>query len=421
VSYRNVFQYLQSKTAVYELCDQFGGRVAVCPDWNARVMTSSCGGFDGYSYGFVNVNAIDAASPQSLGLNILFGGEDQLAFSPESGPFSLYYVAEIDKPDKHIQLPAGFHEGPFDADYFPQSNEIRMRRGIQMTNLAGASFDLDLVRTVRLLELNTIRSVFGNAVAVSLEQTDVSYIGFSSANSMVNMGTSHSKMSGLVSFRIRSMFNAGQDTVAVVPFQPGDDDWGSPVNTNYFGSSPHGRLRLTTTSALLRADGKRRCQLTVPPRRTVPFAGSIDFREGTLTLLSFDLSKHYEHFSVSDESEEMGNVAAMDFVDARTHYVEESVKKYRNAQPSDENNYNDIYFGDILRAYNNGPAVPGDTQYPQYYEFNTHSPARELLQKNSLVYHQHTLHINADNRTLEFIVQKLLDTDYEDIYKKMIQ
>ena len=54
MSYREVIKFLDRHTDVVELASDDGARVAVCPEWQGRVMTSSCGAGDGQSFGFVN-------------------------------------------------------------------------------------------------------------------------------------------------------------------------------------------------------------------------------------------------------------------------------------------------------------------------------------------------------------------------------
>ena len=44
MSYREAKEFLDQHTGVVELSDGGGARVAVCPGWQGRVMTSTCGG-----------------------------------------------------------------------------------------------------------------------------------------------------------------------------------------------------------------------------------------------------------------------------------------------------------------------------------------------------------------------------------------
>ena len=54
MSYREVRDFLVRHTQVVELGDGEGALVAICPAWQGRVMTSTCAGEEGPSFGFVN-------------------------------------------------------------------------------------------------------------------------------------------------------------------------------------------------------------------------------------------------------------------------------------------------------------------------------------------------------------------------------
>lgn len=422
MSYRNGIAYLGSKTKVIELCNQFGGRVAVCPDWNGRVMTSTCDGLDGGSFGLINVHAIDHELSES-GFDF-YGGEDQLTLSPEGGPFSLYYTVgeeEIRHSMKdYVELPTGFTEGVFSVDSVPPDPEVRMRRSLRMTNLAGARFDLDVVRTVRLMESKDVAHAFGSAVAVSLEQTDVSYVGYATHNSLINRGAALTKSSGLVSIRLRSMFNSNANTIAVIPFRSEiPEESGPPICSDFFGSSPHGRLRILSPAALLRADSKYRCQVGVCRKRAMPYLGSIDFREGLLTLIRFDMPPEpWKHDYLCNEyCETVGNTV-VDFVNAREFYV----RSFDESRTEDAENDPEMspYAGEVVRAYNHGPTMPGEPLTCFFYEFDVFSPAREMAKGEALAHHQYTLHVNADNRTLAYLVEKIFGVEYEQVFEKMM-
>jgi hypothetical protein len=352
VSYRDAVNYLGAKTRIHELYNQIGGRIVICPDWNGNVMTSTCDGIDGSSFGLVNVKAIDSGKTDWFYNS--YGGEDQLIFLPESGTFVI--------------------------DSLPQPSVLRMRRSVRLNADHGNDAELDIIRTVRLLDRYEIYLIFGNAAAISLDQMDVSFVGFITVNSIVNSAIRSPSWSQPVSLQIRGMFNSGQSTVAIVPFQPVKESESEfSIDTDFFGSSPHGRLRLlpsatSPTAVLLRADGKYRCQVTASRKRVKPILGALDFREGTLTLIAFDLELPY-----SDESDQ------------------------------------------TVRAYNHGPSFPGEAEFAQFYEFNLLSLIHELPHGETQTLHQYTLHINADKRTLTYLAQEVLGVEYEQVYEKMMK
>src|SRR5512136_2409111 len=64
-------------------------QVAVNPDLQGRVMTSTAGGPDGLSFGWINREAL-AAGQNNPHMNA-FGGEDRFWLGPEGGQFSIFF------------------------------------------------------------------------------------------------------------------------------------------------------------------------------------------------------------------------------------------------------------------------------------------------------------------------------------------
>ena len=398
-------------------------------------MTSTADGLDGTSYGLIHVAAIDAG-PVELGF-CFFGGEDQFAISPESGPFSQYHGTETGKSTPGLgggttirpRPPRGFQEGPFMIDTLPPTPQIRMRRSVEMTNVAGTTFNFDIVRTVRLLNSGDFDRVFGDAVAVSLEQADVSVIGFETINTLHNHGAPLIRESGLVSIQIRSMFNIGLNTIAIVPFRTGDDiELGPAFCADFFGSAPHGRLRSLPQAALLRADSKFRCQIGVSRKRALPFLGSLDFRAGLMTLVTFTIPRNpYRHDYLSNSYCETLSNGVADFVNTRerrptaTAARRTGKAKAKTADLFDDNPADSLYAGEVVRAYNHGPSAPGETPTARFYGFDVFSSAKALDRGESLTHHQYTAHINADNQTLAYIARNVFGVEYDQVFEKMMR
>ena len=159
-------------------------------------------------------------------------------------------------------------------------------------------------------------------------------------------------------------------------------------------------------AALLRADSKSRCQVGVSRNRALPFLGSIDFRLGLLTLMTFNLPQNpWELDYLSNAYYETTHNSVPNFVSARKQPV-------RNES---------LYSGEVIRAYNHGFTVPGQVPTARFYEFDVFSPAKMLTQGESITHHQFTVHINADNQTLEYLAKTILGVDYSNVYEKIIR
>lgn len=330
MSYHDALNYLVKKTSIVELYDQLGGRVAVCPEWNGRVLTSTCDGLDGNSFGYVNVQAIDAEDFEN------FGGEDLWTISPIDLSFTVESIKE---------------------------NKTVLQRTLRMADANGKSVEFHLSRSISLLSRPKIGTAFGDAVADSLKQEDVSVVAFRSENTI----QSQEKVS--VASRQRSMSNACPHTFIVVPTPPENFmPKPLPIDIDYLGGSPHGRIRHISGALLIRADGHGRCQATIPFSAVPPVFGAVELRSGTLTLWTFD---------VPEKSEEE----------------------------------------DVIRIYNHGQPRTGGSDWSTYYEINNFSVVRELLPGNALSYCQCTLHLNAGNDILGGLVGQIFDVSLDNFPK----
>ena len=351
MSYHDALNYLAKKTSVVELYDQLGGRVAICPEWNGRVLTSTYDGLDGNSFGCINVQAIETEDFED------FGGEDQWTISPLDIAYSVENITE---------------------------HNASLCRTIRMADANGKLAELNLSRTVSLLNRQNMGALFGDALVDALTQEDVSVVAFRTKN------TIRSTEKVCVASRQRGMFNACPHTFVIVSTPPDnlpDSLMASPlpVDIDYLGGSPHGRIRHISGALLIRVDGHSRCQATMPFSAAPPIFGAIELRFGTLTLWTFDIPR------VSEER--------------------------KRTRESVEEEGADAEEGDIIRIYNHGRPHTAGVDWTTYYEMNCFSVARELLPENSFTFRQCTLHINAGNDILGNLVQQIFDVSLDNFPK----
>jgi hypothetical protein len=257
MSYHDTLNYLAHKTSIVELYDQWGGRVAVCPEWSGRILTSTCEGLEGDSFGGINVQAI----ADGLGD---FGGEDHWTLFPLGHSF----VIETIKESKAV-----------------------LQRTLQTTDANGTPAEFHLTRSIALLSRRSMGQLFGDAVSTVLEQDNVSVIGFHTEN------TVRAQEKACIVSRQRGMFNATPHTFVILSTPPPEqpvlemfteaNDFHAEVD--YLGGSPHGRIRHLPRGLLIRADGHGQCQTTLPFSAAPPILGAIELRFGTITLWTFDL------------------------------------------------------------------------------------------------------------------------------------
>src|SRR5476649_1800028 len=84
-NYGAVRDFLVAHTNVVELTGENGERVAICPEYQGRVMTSTTEDVDGRSLGWVNRSFIEKGEKDPHFNN--YGGEDRLWLAPEGGAY----------------------------------------------------------------------------------------------------------------------------------------------------------------------------------------------------------------------------------------------------------------------------------------------------------------------------------------------
>jgi hypothetical protein len=384
-SYGEVRKFLAGKTLLYELTDQSGARVAICPQWQGRVMTSTCGGLEGPSFGFVHREFIDQNQPNAHFNN--FGGENRMWLSPEGGQFSLWFKPGAKQNLDNWYTPPAFNEGPWNIVSRP-TEPLCMAATMKFQNASGTPFHLEVSRAVRLLSPTDLAGLFGPALPRAIAQQGVRSVAYETADQLTNRGPEMTKQTGLVSIWVLGMFNCGPQTVVIVPYKPGAEaELGPVVKSDYFGPVPAERLKVLPAVMLFRADGNCRSKIGVSQRRARNVLGSIDFRAGVLTLVQFGMS--------SDPTKQL----------------------YMNNMWGGP--HSEPYVGDVVNSYNDGPPAPGQKGLGPFYEIESLSPAKVLGTGQSLEHRHRTLHIQADLGTLDRLAQEILGVDLATVRREM--
>ena len=129
----------------------------------------------------------------------------------------------------------------------------------------------------------------------------------------------------------------------------------------------------------------------------------------------------------------------MDFLSTREHYFRRSLKTEQNEQTNEsdfhemslwpqsvirgvlqESSNERFYSGEVIRAYNHGPPHFDKEKILPFFEFDTYSPAKELKKGDSVTHTQHTLHIYADTKTLEYLVRAIFHLDAQQIFNSVL-
>jgi hypothetical protein len=374
IMFKDDVAFLKQHTQAVVLSDGSGqAQVAVNPDLQGRVMTSTAGGPDGLSFGWINRELL-AAKQNNVHMNA-FGGEDRFWLGPEGGQFSIFFKKGAPFNLDNWFTPPPVNEGAFDV-VSQEAGRIQFRKSMNLVNYSGTEFQLEVNREVRLMSAAELKDL-GLPIAEGVKA-----VAYWSDNKITNRGTkAWTKESGLLSIWILGMFNPSPATTIVVPFKAGSEaELGPKANDAYFGKVPADRLIFKDDALFFSGDGKYRSKIGISPKRVKPFAGSYDAAAGVLTLV---------HLTVPD--------GATDYVNSMWEIQEKP------------------FGGDAVNSYNDGPASPGAKPLGPFYELESSSPAAALKTGETLTHVHTTMHFQGEERALDAIARAALGVGIAEI------
>jgi hypothetical protein len=366
--------FLRRNTPLILLSDARGqAQVAIAPEYQGRVMTSTAAGAGGLSFGWINRPVIEAHRRQPH-MNV-FGGEERLWLGPEGGQFSLYFEAGEPFDLEHWQVPEAIDWGAWDVgSATPRSASFWAR--CALVNYSGATFDLRLDRTVRLLDRAQAQRLLGADLPPALD-----VVAYESDNQVTNTGArAWSPETGLISIWLLCMYNPSPATTVVIPFKPGAAAPEEVVNDAYFGKVPPDRLAVDPRAGILffKCDGLRRSKIGIRPAYALPVCGSYDAANRVLTIVRFSLQEG-----------EAAYVNSMWELQA------------------------DPFGGDVVNSYNDGPPEGGGKPLGPFYELESSSAALRLEPGATGRHVQQTFHLQGSRAALDEVSRRVLRTSLD--------
>jgi len=367
-------KFLSTHVATIVLSDAGGkAQVAVVPAYQGRVMTSTTGGAEGPSFGWINRDLI--ASGKTLPHMNPYGGEDRFWLGPEGGQFALFFKKGDPFDFDHWQTPAMMDTEPFEL-VSKTSDTAVFRKDATLVNYSGTEFSVRIERQVKLIDSKRAKEL--------LNLKDIggaNLVAYETVNTLTNTGkAAWTKDTGLPSIWILGMFKPSPQTTIIIPIQEGPDSTlGPKVNDAYFGKVPADRLRVEEDRLFFSGDGQYRSKIGISRRRAKPIAGSYDAGGKVLTLVQFNQPK-----------------GAADYVNSMWEIQKEP------------------YGGDAVNSYNDGPPSPGAKPLGPFYELETSSPAAALKPGESITHIHRTFHFQGDEAGLSQISAKTLAVSVAD-------
>lgn len=346
-----------------------GANVLVIPGYQGRVMTSSAGGYEGKSYGWINYKQI-ASGTISNQFNP-FGGEERFWLGPEGGPFSIYFKKGDEQLFPNWKVPSQLDTEAFDL-ISNDARSVSFRKDFDLINASGTALNIGVERSIRLID----RQSAGVELNVPIDGS-LQLVAYETINTLKNRGPNEwNSKSGFVSIWLLGMFNPSESGVVVIPFRPSKNKL---ITDDYFGKVPADRLVIKDSILFFRVDGKHRSKIGISPEGAKPFCGSYDPDSRTLTVLWLSLP--------------------------------EQNMPYVNSKWGEQDNPLE---GDAVNSYNDGPVEDGSIMGP-FYEIESSSPAALLSPGGNITHTQRIFHISGDEAKLSDITQKLFGVSVEEI------
>ena len=341
-------------------------QVAIVTDYQGRVMTSTSKGLEGKSYGWINYKLISSGNLKDH-INA-FGGEDRFWLGPEGGQYSIFFENGDEFTLENWQTPRPLDSEPFSLKQNTDTNAVFTKK-MNLINYSGYEFDIVVNREVSILDKSNIEK------NLNIDLGDkVSYVGFQSVNTIINVGTSNwTKRTGLLSIWILGMFIPSENTTVIIPYKDT-----LALNTRYFGEIGSDRLKVVNNTVLFKGDGQYRCKIGLPPKNVTPFFGSYDAKNELLTIIEYTFR-------------------------GDTSYVNSLWEHQENP-----------YDGDVINSYNDGPSENGDILGP-FYELESSSSSKELQQNESIMHTHKTYHFGGTLEDLNPIAKKILGINLNEV------
>ncbi len=366
--------FLKSKLDIVELGNN-DSKIIVIPKYQGRVMTSTCKGDGGYSYGWVNYDLIK--SGKVLEHMNGYGGEERFWIGPEGGQFSIFF-----KKGNSFDFENWYTPKEIDTEEFnlvsKTDNAVSFVKEMNLENYSGTKFSLTVNRDVNLLSSDRISENLG------IDVNGVNVVAYETLNKLTNTGGNDwEKDSGLLSVWLLGMLNPSPEVTVVIPVKEGSlEELGIEANDNYFGKISGDRLKVKNSTVFFKADGKSRGKIGISPQRAKKYLGSYDAINRALTIVEVVLP--------------------------------EKESKYVNSAWELQD---DPYSGDAINSYNDGPLDDGSQMGP-FYEIESSSPALRLKSGGSYTHIQRTYHFEGEEDLLNKISIELLGVSLEDIKKQ---
>ena len=330
-------------------------KILISPEYGARIITSTA---NTKSFGWLNETDLKLNS-QSTTKNS-YGGEDRLWLNPLGSKFTLYYDQREIK-GANWKVPKLFNTESFKL-IDSTTTSATFEKQTVITNNVGTDFHIHIDRHLQLFSKKTIE----NQLQIKIPK-NVFYVGFTSNNSITNIGNDWHKENGLVTPWIIGMFRGSDTSVAIFPYSEE-----KPLQLKkYLGEFGKERVYIKDSIVYFKTDGKQRSKIGLTVENATPVFGNYDATNNILTIISFTFDPEGKYLS------------------------------------STETNSSELFNGDVVNSYNNNPI----NNKASFFELETTAPAK-VLKTGECIHHIHrTFHFEGSFEELNKISKQVLKCD----------
>jgi len=290
-----------NEQGVVSLTTQDGnGRVDILPAAQARIMGLTTQGAEGRNIVWLDRGLLRrfADGEREQHINAI-GGLWRFWVHPEGGPNAVFFPENLPVAEQEFeqwQTPAGIDSIPFSVvPNSVTSNQASFASRVQIVNTKGTRFDVQLGRTVTVLERDAIEEILG----VQLPDT-VTASAFKTIDVLTNMGPKMNKEDGLLSIWGLSQFPTSENTFNGIPILEGpENELGRRVSTypSFGALGPDQLVTIKGTDIVTGKDvsvhvfkghGQQRRKMGVTPARALQVAANWSADTGIFNLLKYN-------------------------------------------------------------------------------------------------------------------------------------
>ena len=332
----------------------------------SQVITSSVNGDTGYSYGWLDKDAIEKNKMDRT--TFFYGGEDRLWLNPLGTKFSLFYNQKEIKPE-NWKVPTFFEAEKFTRKK-ETSHSVLFEKQATIINNIGSEFSIGIKREITLLSKKEVKDLLKLRSIKS-----VNLVGFSSRTKITNVGKDWRLEKGLITPWVLGMFKGTPSSIGIFPYS----EEKTPLEL-YKYLTVFGKERVVAKGGIVyfKTDGNHRSKIGLGVANSLAMLGNYDYKNQRLTIIQFNF-------------QEKGNYLG-----------------------SIENEEANQFGGDVVSSYNNSA---NDNSIPTFFELETTAPAR-ALQTNESIEHIHTtFHFEGTFEQLNEISKQVLGCDLINVEK----